>query len=120
MSKGKTMLKYAIIAGIIGLAANQSLAQDFKSPTGDIPTMFTRTPCNELSKLVDSIKPYDETLLFTGDGMTFSAQTGQPFRGGMMFYTNQDTGTWSLLQLFGDGYACLIMNGNKFTPYSGN
>jgi hypothetical protein len=54
-----------------------------------------------------------------GEGMSFAAQSGQGFMGGMMFFTNQETGTWSMLQLYGDGTACLVINGRKFAPYSG-
>ena len=67
----------------------------------------------------EEMKKYKEELLFTGNGMTFSAKTGQPFRGGMMFFVNQDTGTWSMLQLFGDGMSCMIMNGRDFEPFAG-
>ena len=73
----------------------------------------------EVAEMTNTIKKYKEELLFSGTGLTFSAQTGQPYNGGMFFFTNQDTGSWTLLQAFGDGMACMIMNGKNFRPYTG-
>tara|TARA_B110000977_G_C10899331_1_gene424604 strand:- start:47 stop:439 length:393 start_codon:yes stop_codon:yes gene_type:complete len=94
-------------------------AQESKTPEGEKPTIFTRAPCDPLPNMIETIAKYKEDLLFIGDGMTFSAQTGQPNNGGMMFFVNQDTGTWSMLQLFGDGMSCMIMNGKSFKPFTG-
>ena len=82
-------------------------------------TFFAKQPCDAFQKMMDTVKDYKEDLLFLGEGMSFAAQSGQGFMGGMMFFTNQETGTWSMLQLFGDGTACLVMNGKDFAPYSG-
>lgn len=102
--------------------ANTSLAQENTTPLPtptERPALFMRAPCDPLPTMVETISKYKEELLFIGDGMTFSAQTGQPFNGGMMFFVNQETGTWSMLQLFADGMACMVMNGRKFQPYTG-
>jgi hypothetical protein len=80
---------------------------------------FAKQPCDVLPKMMDVVKGYKEELLFMGEGMSFAAQSGKGFMGGMMFFTNQDTGTWSMLQLYGDGTACLVINGRGFVPYSG-
>ena len=104
---------------ILLLVANSSLAQESKTPEGEKPTIFTRAPCDPLPNMIETIAKYKEDLLFIGDGMTFSAQTGRPNNGGMMFFVNQDTGTWSMLQLFADGMSCMIMNGKRFEPYTG-
>jgi hypothetical protein len=82
-------------------------------------TFFAKQPCDAFQKMMDTVKDYKEDLLFLGEGMSFAAQSGQGFMGGMMFFTNQETGTWSMLQLFGDGTACLVMNGRSFKPYGG-
>ena len=82
-------------------------------------TFITKQPCDLLPKMMDVIKGYNEELLFMGEGMSFAAQGGQGFMGGMMFFTNQESGTWSMLQLYGDGTACLVMNGRNFAPYGG-
>lgn len=113
------MSRYLLAFAVgISLFATTALAQS-KEPQGEKPTMFTRSPCDPLPKMVETIETYGEELLFTGNGMTFSAQTGQPFIGGMMFFVNQDKGTWSVVQLFKDGMACMVMNGRDFTPYTG-
>ena len=83
-------------------------------------SLLLRAPCSTIAKMTDTIKKYKEELLFSGTGLTFSAQTGQPYNGGMFFFTNQDTGSWTLLQAFGDGMACMIFNGKNFEPYVGD
>lgn len=114
-------MRQTLMAVILTIASfGVAYAQDGKKPTGDIPTIFTRSPCDTLQKLEEqTIGKYDEPLLFIGTGLTFSATTGQPLRGGMAFYVNQDSGSWTLLQIFPDGMACMIMNGATFQPYMG-
>ena len=98
------------------LTQNLMLAQQQQNTA---KTFITKQPCDLLPKMMDVIKGYNEELLFMGEGMSFAAQGGQGFMGGMMFFTNQETGTWSMLQLYGDGTACLVMNGRNFAPYGG-
>ena len=95
-----------------------AFAQD-NGNTNTAKSFIVKQPCDVLPKMMDIIKSYKEDLLFTGEGMSFAASNGQGYMGGMMFFTNQETGTWSMLQLYGDGTACLVMNGRKFVPYSG-
>lgn len=78
-----------------------------------------RAPCENLVNMANTVATYGEELLFIGQGMSFSGPTGQPFTGGMMFFVNQETGTWTMLQLFGDGMACILFNGGEFVPYTG-
>lgn len=112
----RLLLAFAVC---ISVFATTALAQESKTPEGEKPTIFTRAPCDSLPDMLETIAKYKEDLLFIGDGMTFSAQTGRPNNGGMMFFVNQDTGTWSMLQLFGDGMSCMIMNGKSFKPFTG-
>lgn len=115
------MIRQTLMAVILTIASlGVAYAQDGKNPIGDIPTIFTRSPCDTTQKMTETIDKYNEPLLFIGNGLTFSANTGQPQRGGLAFYVNQDTGTWTALQLFGDGMACMIMNGTNFAPYTGD
>lgn len=86
--------------------------------TRQSPALLLKQPCDRSDKMFETIKKYKENLLFVGKGMTFGIQ-GQPYNGAMMFFTNQDTGTWSLLQVYADGMSCMIMNGREFNPYSG-
>ena len=95
-----------------------AFAQD-NGNTNTAKSFIVKQPCDVLPKMMDIIKSYKEDLLFTGEGMSFAASNGQGYMGGMMFFTNQETGTWSMLQLYGDGTACLVMNGRNFAPYGG-
>ena len=84
-----------------------------------MPGLFTIHPCDKAETMFELITgKYQEQLLFTGDGMTFSPQQ-TPYQGGMLFFTNQDTGSFSVVMVFRDGIACMMMNGRKFTPYLG-
>lgn len=101
---------------------NQSKPEDELEPKEQTQQMslLLRAPCSTFAEMTNTIKKYKEELLFSGTGLTFSAQTGQPYNGGMFFFTNQDTGSWTLLQAFGDGMACMIFNGKNFEPYVGD
>ena len=110
------MFKRLALALCIGsLSMSPALAQDQNTAK----SFITKQPCDKLPKMLETVKQYEEDLLFLGQGMTFAARNSQGYMGGMMFFTNQETGTWSMLQLYGDGSACLVMNGNNFAPYSG-
>ena len=109
---------FTVASGMLNpLTAQEERSAPDKSNTAK--TFFAKQPCDGLPKMMDVIKGYEEDLLFLGEGMSFAAQSGQGFMGGMMFFTNQETGTWSMLQLYGDGTACLVMNGRNFAPYGG-
>jgi hypothetical protein len=81
---------------------------------------ITTQACDPVVKMSDVVmNKYGETPLFQGEGIQFAAQTGQPYRSSMMFFVNQDSGTWSLVSLYEDGTACMVSNGRNFEPYSG-
>ena len=82
--------------------------------------VLLRAPCSEYSKMLETAKKYDEELLFTATGLTFSAQFGQPYSGALFFFVNQDKGSYTVLQVFGDGMACMLVNGRNFQPYTGD
>jgi hypothetical protein len=111
------MFKRLALALCVGsLSMSPALAQQ----EDNTAKMFiAKQPCDVFQKMIDTVKDYEEDLLFLGEGMSFAAQSGKGFMGGMMFFTNQETGTWSMLQLYGDGTACLVMNGRGFVPYGG-
>ena len=78
----------------------------------------TRQECAPLPQMMGSVvNEWGETALFTGEIVQFSTD-GTPFRGGTMMFVNQDTGTWSLISLYGDGTACMAAVGTNFEPYS--
>lgn len=113
------MLKLAAACLFLLLAA-MTVAQAQEQQLPNNPMYFTRSSCDNAPKMLGLLtEKYGEELLFIGEGITFDARTGQPFTGGMMFLTNQDTGTFSVVQVFADGVGCMIMNGREFTPYGG-
>ena len=81
--------------------------------------VFLKAPCGPVADMANTIKKYREEMLFQGTGLTFSPQN-QVYNGGMFFFTNQETGSWTILQVFPDGMACMIMNGKNFQPYTGD
>ena len=92
-----------------------------KSPSqeGMSKMVMLRAPCDEFVKMLETVKKYEEKLLFTASGLTFNAQFGTPYRGAMFFYVNQDTGSYTVLQVFKDGMACMLINGKNFDPFTG-
>ena len=100
----------------ISLLASTAFAQEQNQGKRFITTQAC-DPVLKMSNLV--MNKYGEKPLFQGEGLQFAAQTGQPFKSAMMFFVNQDTGTWSLISLYEDGTACMVANGRKFEPYSG-
>ena len=117
----KVILPIIVFASVATASMTSNItafAQDNGNPN-TAKIFVAKQPCDVLPKMIDVIKGYKEELLFTGEGMSFAAQSGKGFMGGMMFFTNQDTSTWSMLQLYGDGTACLVMNGRNFAPYGG-
>jgi hypothetical protein len=61
-----------------------------------------------------------ESLLFKGQMAQLSTADTTMYTSQMFFFTNQDTGTWSLIGVYPDGTACLVGNGVGFTPYIGD
>ena len=107
----------ALFAGSLTLSPVNLQAQE--NNTADSKLYMIRTLCDPIGKISEVFKKYNEELLFTGDFMTFAAQSGQPFQGGMLFYVNQDSGTFTAIQIFRDGTGCVLGNGRNFEPYSG-
>jgi len=110
----------ALFAGLIlTISSPAKMLQAQENNTADSKLYMIRSLCDPIKKLADIVSKYDEQLLFQGDLMTFAAQSGQPYQGGLMFFTNQDTGTFTVAQVFADGTACVIGNGRNFEPYTG-
>ena len=79
---------------------------------------YTRQQCGPAVEMMqDAVIGYNELALFTGTGLTFGVE-GIPYQGGSIFFVNQDTGTWTLLTLYGDGTACITAIGTDFEPYT--
>ena len=80
--------------------------------------LTTVAPCDPIPKMFGVIEKYREGLLFQGTGMTFLPDR-RPLTGGLFLFVNQEKGTFSVVQVFNDGIACMIANGRDFAPYGG-
>jgi len=100
----------------ISLLATTAFAQE----QNQSKRFITTQACDPVVKMSDVVmNKYGEKPLFQGEGIQFAAPTGQPYKSAMMFFVNQDSGTWSLVSLYEDGTACMVANGRTFEPYSG-
>ena len=108
------MLRLINLAFILCLTAPIVSAQDQQAKT-----FYTKQPCAPFAEMLKTPAKYGESMLFTGTGLQFGMQGNQPFTGGMFFFTNQDTGTWTMISVYGDGMACMVANGREFAPYTG-
>jgi len=108
------MLKIAATACFI-LLVSAAMAVAQSQDKMFITTQF----CGPWEDVMNTPKKYKEAMLFTGTGLQFATANGQPFTGGMFFFVNQDTGTYSIINIYGDGVACLMQSGRDFAPYGG-
>ena len=111
-------MKYLIALSLIFTVSSASTQETMPQPN-NMKTFITRQPCDTWERMLSTPAKYKEEMLFTGNAMQFSAATGQPYTGGMFFFTNQNTGSWTMLMVYGDGIACMVANGKQFAPYSG-
>jgi hypothetical protein len=93
------------------------LAQENNLPNQKM--LMARQYCGPFMDVFKTPEKYKEGMLFVGDGVTFEAQSGRMFQSGMFFFVNQETGTWSLINVYGDGMACMVQTGKNFKPYTG-
>ena len=98
--------------------ADKPIPKTVDPQTKQSPAVILRQPCDRAEKMFETIKRYEELMLFTGEGLTFGVQN-QVYNGQMFFFVNQETGSWTMLQVYKDGMACMIFNGKKFEPFTG-
>ena len=108
-----------IRALIISLLLASPLAAQQLPLGGGVTTWVTFTaPCGSSKGLYELLAQREEYLLFTGKGAVFGMD-GRAYGGGMLMFSNQTTGTWTLVQQMSKGFACMITSGENFTPYTG-
>tara|TARA_B100000035_G_C21015628_1_gene561663 strand:+ start:857 stop:1216 length:360 start_codon:yes stop_codon:yes gene_type:complete len=111
------MLRILFLALMLCLLAPIVSAQTTELPKEK--RFFTMQSCDDPRKMAGLImRKYKEEPLFRGQGMQFNIN-GQMYWSDMMYFVNQETGSWSLVALFKDGIACLVANGRAFEPYNG-
>ena len=108
------MFRVAAVTLALVLAANQTLAQDSRKE------FIVSQLCDQSQKIASMILfEYNEKPLFSALGNQLSAQSGEWYESEIVYFVNQDTGTWSLVSLYQDGWACLVAGGTHFEPYAG-
>jgi hypothetical protein len=76
-------------------------------------------PCDNVLSMSETImNKYGEQPLFVAEGNQLSATTGEWYASSMMYFVNQDSGTWSLVSLYPDGTGCMVATGTRFEPYT--
>lgn len=80
------------------------------------PFMYVAQPCENFLVVAQEVGSFGEQALFTGSSSQFSP-TGTPIYAETMFFVNQDTGTWSMISVFDDGSACMMVSGINFEPW---
>ena len=107
-----------ILAFAVGISLLAPAA--FAQEQNTTKRFITTQACDPVVKMSDLVmNKYGEKPLFQGEGIQFAAPAGQPYKSAMMFFVNQDSGTWSLVSLYRDGTGCMVANGRNFEPYSG-
>jgi hypothetical protein len=97
----------------LSLVAAPAYAEPFEFNTSHV--------CDDYKKIVNyTMSEFGETALFKGIGFpVYYNENG--VRGEteayMVFFVNQDTSTWTLIYVFGDGKACIMDTGAEFEPY---
>lgn len=109
-----------ILVFVLGLAFVVALSFKFPAHAQSLDKFFFTTQyCGPWSEVIKFPKKYKEAMLFTGDGQQMSTQSGKMFTGGMFFFVNQDTGSFTVANVYQDGMACIMAVGKNFTPYTG-
>lgn len=104
------MLKYLL--PITLLSATVVVAQE-----QEVPPFQAVQSCETFGNMAKETSAYGETILFNGEMLQQHA-SGQFVNSEMIFTTNQDTGTWTLVALYQNGWACMVANGSNFKPYT--
>ena len=105
----RTILAFAIWTSLLAPTANAQQTKQF----------ITAQPCDNVLSITEKImSDYGEEPLFVGNGNQLSASDGNWYSSSMMYFVNQDSGTWSLVSLYPDGTGCMVAAGTKFEPYT--
>ena len=104
------MLKKLVL--LITILHTPVLAQSQKEP------FISLQPCATYMEMAQQTSNHGETALFRGEALQIYAPTGQGHESQILFQVNQETGSWTLIALWPNDTACMIINGTKFEPYS--
>lgn len=84
----------------------------------EVPPFYSVQHCDTFKIVSQEVESFGETILFNGEVTQLMAGPDGTFmKSQFVFTTNQDTGTWSLISLFPNMWACTIASGDNFKPY---
>ena len=107
-----------ILAFAVSISLFTTLAFAQENPQGQ--RFIATQPCEPVANMAKIVmEKYGEQPLFSAQGIQFSAVNDKGYTSDMMFFVNQDTGTWSLISLYPDGTGCMVATGKEFEPYMG-
>lgn len=106
------------ILGLLLLVPTLVSAQEIKPE--DQKMFWARQYCGPMNEVFKTPEKYKEGMLFAGDGVNFEARSGMMYQSGMFFFVNQDTGSWTMINVYNDGVACVVQTGKRFAPYTGS
>lgn len=111
-------MKEILFSVALILAAGTSSAQ-IAEPTRT--TSWSVNFCSDYDTIVmDLMNNYNEKLLFHGDGITTHIDNNGisvDIVSHTQMFVNQNTGTWSLIQVYNGGNTCYVTGGARFEPY---
>jgi hypothetical protein len=75
-------------------------------------------PCGPAAGMANTIiNNHNEQPLFIAKGNQLSSTDSEWYSSSMMYFVNQDSGTWTLVSLYADGVSCIVASGTGFEPY---
>lgn len=87
-------------------AANAQITSNFYASQG----------CKTATEAFETVATYSEKLLFTSDALQMNVD-GNVYGGAGMFFTNQESGTWTMLMYYDENTVCIVAVGENFSPY---
>ena len=81
--------------------------------------IYSVAPCDTNLNVFKLLADKKEALLFTGNGLMMLSPNYRYYEGTTMLFANQDTGEYSVVQVWPDNRACLLLHGRNFEPYGG-
>jgi len=104
-------MKYLI--PLLLLTATPLAAQDEQ-----VATYVSSQHCTSYDSIVEEAAgAFGEKILFHGNVIQQHI-SGQYTTSPMIFSVNQESGTWTLISVFADNWACQVAGGIEFTPGS--
>lgn len=113
----KTLITWILICFMWTIVCFTSIAYSQENTSKNI---IISLPCDSVENVYGVVASGREGLLFSSRGYVLEATTGQFYPGKTMTFVNQDTGRSSIIMVFEDGMACLLMPGADFEPFTGN